>query len=265
MQATDPQPTPSLRQYATRKAGEARRSRPVRVAEAIKDWVVHKGLRKGDRLPGEADLIARFAMSKSTIREAMRILEAQGLIETRTGPGGGSFVGEVSAERARALLGNYFYFKDLSIRDIYQIRRALEPELAASLAGTLDAAALADLRGLIDRYPDPAVNVEQEREQHIASLEFHARLADHAKNELLGFLIGFMAQILSDLTVCRQLYNPPNAELFARGRHYQSGLVDALQDGDALRASSIMSAHMEMAQNLMEDQEAQVLKRFIAE
>ena len=50
------------------------------------------------------------------------MLEAQGLIKTRTGPGGGSFVHEVSRQRAKALLGNYFYFKDLTIGDIYQLR-----------------------------------------------------------------------------------------------------------------------------------------------
>ena len=74
-------------------------------------------------------------MAKGTIREAMRVLEAQGLIKTRTGPGGGSFVHEVSQQRAKALLGNYFYFKDLTIGDIYQLRLTLEPELAATLAG----------------------------------------------------------------------------------------------------------------------------------
>ena len=56
------------------RAETVRRSRPVRVAEAIKEWVVEKGLAPGDRLPGEAELIARFAMSKGTIREAMRLL-----------------------------------------------------------------------------------------------------------------------------------------------------------------------------------------------
>jgi len=260
MDAIEPKPKPPKR-----KPGEPRRSRPVQVADAIKNWVVEQGLVKGDRLPGETEMIARFAMSKGTIREAMRILEAQGLIETRTGPGGGSFVGEVSAERARALLGNYFYFKDLSIRDIYQVRRALEPELAASLAGALDADALNDLETMINRYPEPAQTLDEEREQHIASLQFHARLADHAENELLGFLIGFMAQILSDLTVYRQLYSPPNIELWKRGRTYQLELVEALRSGDSKKARSIMLNHMETAQGLMEGQEAQVLKRFIAE
>lgn len=241
----------------------AKRSRPVRVAEAIKEWVVTHRLAPGDRLPSETELMSRFGMAKGTIREAMRILEAEGLVETRTGPGGGSFVGQVSTERARALLANYFYFRDLTIGDLYQIRRALEPELAADLAGRLDAEALAELQEIIVTYDHPAVDLAEEREQHVASLRFHARLAEHARNELLGFLIGFMTQVLSDLTVSRELYAPVNPELRQRGYAYQLELVTALRRGHKSAARDIMRAHMETAQALMQGQEARVLSRFL--
>ncbi|MGC9418607.1 MAG: FadR/GntR family transcriptional regulator, partial [Rhodovulum sp.] len=82
---------------------------------------MEQGLQSGDRLPGEAEMIARFQRSKGTVREAMRILEAQGLVRTRTGPGGGAFVAEMTEDRARALLSNYVYFKGLTIEDIYQL------------------------------------------------------------------------------------------------------------------------------------------------
>ncbi|MCP1168585.1 FCD domain-containing protein [Limimaricola sp. ASW11-118] len=241
-----------------------RRSRPIRVAEAIKEWVVEQGLQPGDRLPGETDLIERFGMSKGTIREAMRLLQAQGLVETKTGPGGGSFVGEVSTERAHALLANYFYFRDISIADIYQLRVALEPEVAASLAGRLSVDQLADLRSIIDDYAEPAGDPEEERAQHVASLRFHAKLASFADNALLGFIIGFMSQILADLTVYKQLYAAPNVELWRTGRQHQLDLLDALERGDAQEARSIMRSHMEMAWRMMEDQQAVVMKRFMA-
>ena len=98
---------------------ESRASRPLRVAESIKGYVVSNALQPGDKLPNEAELIELFGMAKGTIREAMRILEAQGLVKTRTGPGGGCFVHEVSETRTRALLANYFYFRHLTISDIY--------------------------------------------------------------------------------------------------------------------------------------------------
>lgn len=242
-----------------------RQSRPVRVAEAIKDWVVEQGLQPGDRLPGEAELIARFAMSKGTIREAMRLLQAQGLVETRTGPGGGSFVGAVSRERATALLANFFYFRNITIADIYAVRIALEPELAFALAGKLTEAQLGELEAIMGTYASPAETVMEEREQHVASLRFHARLSDFGENAVLGFFIGFMAQILTDLTVYKRLYTTPNHDLWKRGRDHQSELIAALRSGDAATARRVMASHMEMARDLMEDQEAEVMKRFIAE
>ncbi|TNF19308.1 MAG: FadR family transcriptional regulator [Rhodobacteraceae bacterium] len=242
-----------------------RRSRPVRVAEAIKDWVVEQGLQPGDRLPGEAELMARFGMSKGTVREAMRLLQAQGLVATKTGPGGGSFVGEVSRERANALLANYFYFRDVTIADIYALRILLEPELAAGLAGQLTEAQLGDLERIMEGYATPAADAEEERRQHVASLAFHARLADFGENELLGYFIGFMARILTDLTVYKRLYATPNHDLWQRGRDHQIALIAALRAGEAGTAREVMKSHMEMARALMEDQEAEVMKRFIAE
>lgn len=231
----------------------------------MKSWMVEQGLRKGDRLPGEAELIARFGMAKGTIREAMRILEAQGLIVTRTGPGGGSFVDAVSDERARALLANYFYFKDLTIPDIYQVRQVLEPELAASLAGQLSEAQLGELEAILALYPEPARSMEEERDQHVASLTFHATLAEFAANRLLGFLIGFMARILADLTVYRRLYGTQDTPLWREGRNHQTRLIEALRTGDGEGARRIMASHMRMARSQMEAQEAEVMKRFIAE
>ncbi len=249
----------------TRSKAEAKLSRPVQVAEAIKDWVVERGLQAGSRLPGEAELIERFGMAKGTIREAMRVLEAQGLVKTRTGPGGGSFVHEVSRQRAKALLGNYFYFKDLTIGDIYQLRLTLEPQLAASLAGKLSEDVLRQLEDTIAGYSHPSASLDEERRQHVASLRFHAILAEQSGNPLLGFIIDFMVKLLSDLTVYRRLYSPPNIELWQKGRDHQQALVVALRDGDAEQARSIMADHMETAWALMRRQEVEMQKRFISE
>ena len=249
----------------TRSKAEPKLSRPVQVAEAIKDWVVEQGLQAGDRLPNEAELIKRFGMAKGTVREAMRILEAQGLIKTRTGPGGGSFVHEVSRQRAKALLGNYFYFKDLTIGDIYQLRLTLEPELAASLAGKLSDEVLISLEENLAEYSEPAASLDEERDQHVASLRFHAILAEQAKNPLMGFVIDFMVNLLTDLTVYRRLYSPPNIELWRQGHDHQRQLVIALREGDAEEAKAIMSDHMETAWKLMRQQEVEMESRFISE
>lgn len=242
-----------------------RLSRPQQVAEVIKSWVVENGWTPGDRLPSEAELIDRFAMAKSTIREAIRILEAQGLVKSRTGPGGGVFVHQVSEERATALLGNYFYFQHLTIDDIYQIRTVLEPELAASMAGRLSDAQLTALEEIMRHYSEPARTIEEERKQHVASLRFHALLAEMSGNPLMRFLIRFTANMLADITVSRRLYAQSDPELWSSGLNYQSRLVAALRTGDAMSARQILTEHMQNAQRHMRMQETVLTQRFLPE
>ncbi len=242
---------------------KVKRSRPVQVSDQIKAWVVERDLRHGDKLPNEAEMIALFKVSKGTVREALRILEAQGLIVTRTGPGGGSFVGEVSQDRALSLLGNFFYFQELSLSDIYQMRKALEPELVAGLAGNLDEHQLDALEQLVSAHETPAQSAEEEKQEHIASLAFHAKLAEFAENRLLGFMIAFMVRMLTEMTVYRKLYDVPNHELWRRGRQHQLELIEALQRGDAKAARETMTSHMNAAEDLMQHQEARLARRFI--
>ena len=81
----------------------------------------------------------------------------------------------------------------------------------------------------------------------------------------LGFVIDFMVNLLTDLTVYRRLYSPPNLELWKQGRAHQIDLVIALRDGDADRARAIMTDHMQTAWTLMRGQEVEMRNRFISE
>ena len=239
--------------------------RTIIVADTIKQMVVTENLKPGDRLPSETELINRFKMSKGTIREATRILEAQGLIKTKTGPGGGCFVHEVSESRTIALLSNYFYFKNLSISDIYQIRKLLEPEVAGSLAGNLKKEQLKMLYLLVSEYQNEPLNEEQDRIHHETALKFHGCLADFSNNSLLGFIIKFMAQVLTEVTVNRKLFRPTNYELWRTGLEFNRELLIALKVGDSKKAKKIMYQHMCVAEKLMLKQEAMVstqLKEF---
>lgn len=237
-----------------------RPNRTRQVANHIKELVVREGLHPGDKLPSEAALMAALDKSKGTVREAMRMLEAEGLIRTRTGPGGGAFLTEMSADHAATLLANYFYFKDLSIRDLYQVRILLEPEVAASVAGQIPETVMASFRSDAARFELPPTTAEEERIQHVASLYFHRKLAALCPNPLLAFMVDFVAKILSDLTVIRHLYEPQNLELWSSGREFHQRLLDTLEKGPAETARSTMRAYMENAYRLMQDQEVAIAK-----
>lgn len=238
-------------------------ARTEQVAEHLKEYIVRQGLRPGDRLPSEAELIAALGMSKGTVREATRMLAAQGLIRTRTGPGGGAFVDDVSRDHAMAMLANFFYFRDLSVADLYQLRIQLEPEVAAMLAGRIPPETMARFRTETARFDHPPRDAAEERAQHVASLAFHRELAELCPNPLLSFVVGFIARILADLTVMRRLYEPHSHELWEQGHRYHALLLDALEGQDADHARQTMRAHMQAAATLMGDQEARVARGFL--
>ena len=249
-------------QSQTKSNSKRRQSRPILVAEAIKEYVVENCMNPGDRLPAEAELMKQFNNSRGTIREAMRILEAQGLVKTRTGPGGGCFVHEVSEERTSALLSNYFYFRNLTISDIYQLRKQLEPELVANLAGTLNQTQIQELEDITTEYETPPKTADEDRNHHQSSLKFHARLAEYSSNKLLGFFVRFMANLLAEVTITRRLYEPSNFELWREGREHQLNLIHALKVGDRNQSRQIMLDHMMLAEKLMQSQEQQPVKKF---
>ncbi len=141
----------------------------------------------------------------------------------------------------------------------------MNPNLPPRWQASLDAGQITAPEAIVARYPRPAESAEEERDQHVASLAFHRKLAEFSGNPLLGFVVDFMASILADLTVYRRLYDPPNRTLYERGRASQLALIAALREDRAEEARAIMRAHMEGAEALMQRQEAQVMRRFIAE
>lgn len=237
--------------------------RPASIADEMKDWIVVHGLKPGDRLPGERELIERFHASKGTIREALRVLETQGLVRSRTGPGGGTFVEALSEARAMELLGNHFFFQNPGIGDIYALRRILEPEVAASVAGRLTEADFKRLEQTMQIYVDPPRDLEEERRQRHAELDFHAILVGYCPNPMLAFMCRFLQSLLRDLMVCRRIYEQPNPDLRESGLSYQVRLLRALRRGDSAAAREIMFGHMCMAQRYMEEREAVLQARFL--
>lgn len=228
-----------------------RRKRPDTVAAQLRERIVEQGMSPGDRLPHDWIEPETWNVSRGTLREALKILESQGLTVSKTGPGGGVFVSSVEAEYAISLLDNLFLHEQPSIADIYAIRKELEPKLAASLAGKLSQETFALLQAKIRLYEDEPKTVEEEYRQRMAELDFHEELARVCKNRLLGFLCRFLVSLLRDMAVCRDIYKQHNPELRETGLHYQVALLRAIKAGDSERAGKLMRDHMIAAETYM--------------
>lgn len=237
--------------------------RPDSIVETVKRWISDRRFRPGDRLPQERALVEDFGMSKGSVREALKALETQGLIVTRTGPGGGAFVADVPPDHAMSLLSNYFFFQHPSIKDIYALRVQLEPEMAASLIGRLDAEDLTRLQRTTTIYSSPVESPENEHQQRLDEFAFHEVLADLCPNPLLSFFCRFLISLLKNLTICHKIYDEPNPELFQTGRFYQLAVYDALKRGDEAEVRRVMREHMRAAEHIMVQREARLGEGFL--
>ena len=258
-----PATTPS-----TRAAGEtktkAKRNRALEAAETIKDWIIADGLAPGDRLPQEPELIEKLGNSKGTVREALKVLETQGLIRTRTGPGGGAFITEAERNLAVALAANYLFFKEVTIAQIYDLRTALEPLVAGEVAAHITEEQISLLRAKMGTYTRPPASMREEKRQRVAELEFHETLAGFSRNAPLAFVCSFLARLLKELTVCKRIYEQPNPELRQTGLTYQQKLIEAFLSRDSRQAREVMKKHMRTARRIMLAQEAQLKKGFLS-
>lgn len=105
-----------------------------RVAGRIVRDIVAGGMQTGDRLPLEAAMLEQYGVSRASLREALRLLEVQGLITIRPGPHGGPVVGAVNAANLAHTATLYFHLGAFTYRDLFDAQVRLEPDCAEMAA-----------------------------------------------------------------------------------------------------------------------------------
>ncbi len=198
------------------------------VAQAIREKVLAGELEVGMRLPPERELARAFGVSRVVLREAIRTLEHQGLLEVRKGAGGGTFVSDDLHKPLFASLENLLAGGAISLANLFELRLLLEPQAAELAVRRATPQGVAALRRVVER----ARQVQDDsRRLRQANLEFHLRLVELAGNPLLSALcetvIGIMVEALQ---------GRPNLELSREvlGCHQQT--LQAVLTGDAQRA-----------------------------
>ena len=163
-----------------------------RIVEQIRDAVLSGRLKPGDRVASEKELIAQFGVSKATMREALRVLEAMGLVELRKGIQGGVFIAEVDMKTTIHSIMNFLHFKAVSIHDITMLRFILEPSVAHIAASRFTEEDIRRLEEMIEAGEDDEVEISKD-------IGFHRYLARLSDNPILILIMDFIDNILRDL------------------------------------------------------------------
>jgi DNA-binding FadR family transcriptional regulator len=119
------------------------------VATEIRARIAEGQLREGDRLPPLADLGAEFGISRPTLREALRILETELLLDLRTGDRGGATIRTPTTRVAAQLAGIVLEARQTTLADFNRAARLIEPGVIELVAARIGARALGRLEELL--------------------------------------------------------------------------------------------------------------------
>jgi GntR family transcriptional repressor for pyruvate dehydrogenase complex len=213
------------------------------VLEHVELQLLEGVLAPGDRLPGERALSAELGVGRSSVREALRVLEVLGLIRTHagSGPNAGAIIISTPGGGMSALMRLQVAARGFPVADIVRTRLILESSVAGDLA---DASRLADLSAA-DRLLDAMDSPDLEPTEFLAlDAAFHLALAEASGNEVItatmaGLRSGIEGYALAGLATISDW--PATS---ARLRREHRGIVEAIGAADAPAARTRIHDHI---------------------
>ena len=218
----------------------------MRTHQLVLHWIegqLSEGkLAGGGRLPAERTLAEQLQVSRTSVREAIRILEAMGVV--RAGVGSGPEAGTVVISDPTAALGSalrlHVATQHLPVSDIVQTRVLLE-SWAASHARP-DSPELTGAAGLLEEMDADGMAVD---DFLALDVRFHLALADAAGNAVVSAMMGSLRESITGYA-SRLTANLPDWDATAsrlRAEHHD--ILDAIRNDDGERAAKLVAAHIE--------------------
>lgn len=154
----------------------------------IEQKILDGQLRVGEKLPSERELVEALGVSRTSVREALRALEAMGIIEASVGSGrdSGAIISGRSTSALSNLLRLHMALAQISLTDLVEVRVQLETNAAKSAARNRDESDIEELRLLVEKMRSREIRYEEFNE---LDTEFHVRIARASRNALASDLM----------------------------------------------------------------------------
>jgi DNA-binding FadR family transcriptional regulator len=210
------------------------------LADALRARILTRELRPGQKLPVEPDLADEYDVSRSTVREALRVLASQGLITTIRGVAGGSFVAHPTprqmSDYLQASIGLFAYSEDLAVDSLLEARDMLEVPAAGLAALRRSADQLEDVRATLGEPagPEPHQIMEFAR-------AFHEALLRASCSPIVEALTRPVFEVLYE----RMLRFTEPEPHWSRVKNDHQLIFDAVEAGDPAAARLEMQIHLE--------------------
>jgi GntR family transcriptional repressor for pyruvate dehydrogenase complex len=223
------------------------------IASYVRGQIVRGELNTGDALPSETVLMEMFGVSRPTLREAFRILEAESLINVRRGARGGARVVSPDLAVAARYAGLLLQVSGTTIADVYEARMVIEPAAAGLLAIRRSQQDLDDLDACLQRLADLVESDEHFKDADAwsqAAQEFHDLVLERAGNRTLAVQAGVLREVVAmhlSTVVMRIFDHPDTQDQFRKLIRSYRKLVVLLDARDAEGAERHWRTHMEVA------------------
>ncbi|HUC30719.1 MAG TPA: FadR/GntR family transcriptional regulator [Candidatus Acidoferrum sp.] len=204
------------------------------VAKQLQTRIVSR-LQPGDMLPPERELVQKFGVSRSSIRDAIRSLEAVGLLEPRQGVG--TVVRDVSADIVVTSVTGALPHKQKVINELLDVRNIIEPALARRAAVHATPEQIAEMRAILQRQEDRVGQGETATDEDTS---FHYSLALAANNSMMMKLVRVLMDLLHE-TRERSLQGEGRARKSLAGHRR---IFAAVEKKDADGAEAAMRRHL---------------------
>jgi GntR family transcriptional repressor for pyruvate dehydrogenase complex len=212
------------------------------VAQQIQRLIVDGALKPGERLPPERELASRLAVSRGSVRDAIRILELAGLVVPRQGEG--TVVADLSPENVAAPIASILVRKRALIGELIEVRKMIEPALAARAAERASPEEVARLEEILERQGEKERRGESTVEEDAA---FHYQLALAARNGVVRSVIDVLMQLLKE-TRARTLQTPGRPRRSLEGHRR---ILSAIRRRDPAAAERAVRRHLEEIEQIV--------------
>src|SRR5215211_4096281 len=206
------------------------------VAGTLRRMVVDGQLKEGDYLPNEAELMAHFGVSRPTLREAVRVLESERLVEVRRGSRTGARVRVPGPEIVARPAGLLLEVSGATIADVMVARAAIEPVAARLLANEGTSHAIDELESILTQ--DIPAAYQSGRMAQVTA-RFHRRLVELSGNATLSMIAGMLHEITERHTAAaiNERRSVPKAHYEKLVRSYRR-LIELVRAGDGDEAEA---------------------------
>jgi DNA-binding FadR family transcriptional regulator len=208
------------------------------LAEELRERILHGEFPEGTALPPERDLVTQTRMSRTTVREALRILEVQGLVTIRAGRTGGAFVQRPGGESVADSVALVIRGQQIRMAALMETREAIEPncaELAARYRSEEDLTRIDAANEALAAEEDSLAEFLQ------ANIDWHIAVATATHNELLS---GFMLAISRAIYAATDNQSFVDAEVRRTTVLAHKSITKAIRDRDPVAAARRMKRHV---------------------